>query len=55
MLAWADAEGDPELWNETCDFYYYIIPDLVWADDIRLRFELLDIVAEYAQKQQKVP
>lgn len=55
MLAWADAEGDPELWNETCEFYYYIILDLVWADDIRLRFELLDIVAEYAQKQQKVP
>ena len=55
MLAWADAEGDPELWNETCDFYYYIIPDLVWASDLRLRFELLDIVAEYAQKQQKVP
>jgi len=55
MLAWADAEGDPELWNETCEFYYYIVPDLVWADDIRLRFELLDIVAEYAQKQQKVP
>lgn len=55
LLAWADAEGDPDLWNETCDFYYYIIPDLVLADDIRLRFELLDIVAEYAQKQQKVP
>lgn len=55
MLAWADAEGDPELWNETCEFYYYIIPDLVWADDLRLRFELLDIVAEYAQKQKKIP
>lgn len=55
MLAWADAEGDPELWNETCEFFYYIIPDLVWAENIRLRFDLLDIIAEYAQKQQKVP
>jgi len=55
MLAWADAEGDPDLWNEICEFYYYVIPELVWADRLRLRFELLDIVAEYAQKQQKVP
>lgn len=55
MLAWADAEGDPELWNETCEFYYYVIPEIVWADDLRLRFELLDIIAEYAQKQKKVP
>ena len=55
MLAWADAEGDPELWNEICEFFYYIIPDLVWDDGIRVRFDLLDIIVEYAQKQQKVP
>lgn len=41
--------------NETCEVFYYIIPDLVWADDIRLRSDLLDIIAEYAQKQQKIP
>ena len=45
----------PELWNEICDFYYYIIPEIVWADDLRLRFKLLDLVAEYAVKQKKIP
>jgi len=55
MLAWADTNGDPELWNDLCDFYDSMIPNFILDEDIHIRFKLLDVVDDYARHRIKVP
>ena len=54
MLGWANKNGDQSLWNELCEFYYRMIPSFVMDEDILMRFKLLDIVDDYAQKRTMV-
>lgn len=54
MLGWADKDGNLKLWNELCDFYYSMLPSFITDESILLRFKLLDIVDDYAQRRTMV-
>jgi hypothetical protein len=49
LLGWADAIGNPQLWNYICSFYRFMIPELVRVGDLLFPEELLDLVDEIAQ------